>query len=268
MDLTRSVSTLVRATARKHRCLAVVAYGHLPNPSARLSQASNCKSLKATKVDQSEEYNKKMKQAMGWKDADPYQYYYDRGLYYHEIAPDLICGSQPRNTEDMTELKEDIGATTVINLQQDADFNHWGVDFGALQKRAQELDIQLIRRPAQDFDPQSLRHMLPSAVNSVYHALSNNKRVYVHCTAGLGRAPAVIIAYLFWFKDMGLDEAYRHLTDIRPCGPKRDAIRGATFDLCSERPAHEFDQLDSSAFIGMSQHERDTLRHRIVTWGS
>lgn len=31
-------------------------------------------------------------------------------------------------------------------------------------------------------------------------------RVYVHCTAGLGRAPAVVIAYLFWFKDMGLDE--------------------------------------------------------------
>ena len=127
-------------------------------------------------------------------------------------------------------------------------------------------------------------------------------RVYVHCTAGLGRAPAVIIAYLFWFKDMGLDEvscqlrcvschlhcclavclkaiihasvhdcdlqAYKHLTDIRPCGPKRDAIRGATFDLCSGRPAHEFDQLDNGAFCGMSQHERDTLRHRVMTWGS
>lgn len=31
-------------------------------------------------------------------------------------------------------------------------------------------------------------------------------RVYVHCTAGLGRAPAVCIAYMFWFEDMGLDE--------------------------------------------------------------
>ena len=34
-----------------------------------------------------------------------------------------------------------------MQLQQDADFNHWGVDFGALQHRAQELDMQLIRRP-------------------------------------------------------------------------------------------------------------------------
>lgn len=33
------------------------------------------------------------------------------------------------------------------------------------------------------------------------------------------------------FSDMTLDEAYRYLTTIRPCGPNRDAIRGATCDL-------------------------------------
>ncbi len=30
---------------------------------------------------------------------------------------------------------------------------------------------------------------------------------------------------------MQLDEAYTFLTSIRPCGPQRDAIRGATFDV-------------------------------------
>ena len=44
--------------------------------------------------------------------------------------------------------------------------------------------------------------------------------MYVHCTAGLGRAPAVCIAYLFWWCGMDLDEAYAYLTNIRPCGPK------------------------------------------------
>lgn len=61
-------------------------------------------------------------------------------------------------------------------------------------------------------------------------------------------------------------QAYKHLTDKRPCGPKRDAIRGATFDLCSERAPHEFDWLESNAFTGMSQHERDTLRHEVISW--
>ena len=45
-------------------------------------------------------------------------------------------------------------------------------------------------------------------------------RVYVHCTAGLGRAPAVCIAYMYWFLGLELDVAYKRLTDIRPCGPK------------------------------------------------
>ena len=56
---------------------------------------------------------------------------------------------------------------------------------------------------------------------------SRESLVYVHCTAGLGRAPAVCIAYMHWFLGMGLDEAYKKLTDIRPCGPKvRNGRRG------------------------------------------
>ena len=70
----------------------------------------------ATSADQSQAYNEEMKKAMGWDDADPYQYHYDRGLYYHEVMPDLLCGSQPRNVEDIVKLKEDIGATVIINV--------------------------------------------------------------------------------------------------------------------------------------------------------
>ena len=31
-------------------------------------------------------------------------------------------------------------------------------------------------------------------------------QVYVHCTAGLGRAPAACIAWMYWFGDRQLDE--------------------------------------------------------------
>ena len=54
------------------------------------------------------------------------------------------------------------------------------------------------------------------------------------CTAqpAWGRAPAVCIAFMYWFSHYtSLDAAYTHLTSIRPCGPKRDAIRGATYDM-------------------------------------
>ncbi|XLR44075.1 hypothetical protein S83_028735, partial [Arachis hypogaea] len=41
-----------------------------------------------------------------------------------------------------------------------------------------------------DFDPNSLQNILPKAVSSLEWAISKGKgRVYVYCTAGLGRAP-------------------------------------------------------------------------------
>jgi protein-tyrosine phosphatase len=47
-------------------------------------------------------------------------------------------------------------------------------------------------------------------------AISEGKgRVYVHCTAGLGRAPAVAIAYLFWFSDMNVSRKPSHYLGIK-----------------------------------------------------
>lgn len=50
-------------------------------------------------------------------------------------------------------------------------------------------------------------------------------RAYVHCTAGLGRAPGIAIGYLHWFHDddkfRDLDYSYEFLTSKRPCGPKK-----------------------------------------------
>ncbi len=70
---------------------------------------------------------------------------------------------------------------------------------------------------ARDFDPDSLRSMLPQAVQALAQAVLRGERVYVHCTAGLGRSPAVIIAYMYWwgYQSMQLDAAYKHLTEIR-----------------------------------------------------
>ncbi|GMP92720.1 hypothetical protein CsSME_00042823 [Camellia sinensis var. sinensis] len=111
---------------------------------------------------------------------------------------------------------------------------------------------------ARDFDPDSLRSGLPKAVLSLEWAISEGKgKVYVHCTAGLGRAPAVAIAYMFWFCDIDLNTAYNRLTSKRPCGPNKSAIRGATYDLAENDPWKEpFENLPGHAFEGISNWER------------
>ncbi|TYI29313.1 hypothetical protein ES332_A05G307700v1 [Gossypium tomentosum] len=122
-----------------------------------------------------------------------------------------------------------------------------------------------MRTPARDFDPDSLRNILPKAVSSLEWAIAEGKgRVYVHCTAGLGRAPAVAIAYMFWFCGMNLNTAFEALTSKRPCGPNKRAIRGATYDLAKNDPWKEpFENVPEHAFEGVADWERKLIQDRV-----
>lgn len=104
------------------------------------------------------------------------------------------------------------------------------------------------------------RSMPPNA------AVNANCRVYVHCTAGLGRAPAVCIGWLYWFGPyLSLDDAYDHLTSIRPCGPKKEAIRGATYDILDDRHFDEFFHLPDRTWAFMNEQDKQRLQQRLMS---
>lgn len=210
---------------------------------------------------QVEDYNTAMKRMM----RNPYEYHHDLGMNYTIINDSLIVGSQPQKPEDIDHLKEAEKVAYVLCLQQDKDIEYWGIKFQAILTRCKEIGIRHMRRPATDFDPDSLRSQLPKAVSSLEWAISEGKgRVYVHCTAGLGRAPAVAIAYLFWFCDMDLKTAYATVTSKRPCGPNKRAIRGATYDLAKNDPWKEpFETLPEQAFEDVADWERKLIQNRV-----
>ncbi|XP_059627908.1 phosphoglucan phosphatase LSF2, chloroplastic [Cornus florida] len=208
-----------------------------------------------------EEYNIAMKSMM----RNPYEYHHDLGMNYTLITDNLIVGSQPQKAEDIDHLKQEENIAYILNLQQDKDIEYWGIDLQSITRRCRELEIRHMRRPARDFDPDSLRSGLPKAVSSLEWAISEGKgKVYVHCTAGLGRAPAVAIAYMFWFCGMNLNTAYNSLTAKRPCGPNRKAIRGATYDLAKNDPWKEpFESLPEHAFGNVADWERELIQDRV-----
>lgn len=208
-----------------------------------------------------DDYNTAMKRMM----RNPYEYHHDLGMNYAVISENLIVGSQPQKPEDIDHLKDEEQVAYILCLQQDKDIEYWGIDFQSILNRCKELGIQHIRRPAVDFDPDSLRSQLPKAVSAIEWAISQGKgRVYVHCTAGLGRAPAVAIAYMFWFENMDLNAAYKKLTSIRPCGPSKRAIRAATYDLAKNDPSKEpFENLPEHAFEGIADWERKLIQNRV-----
>jgi len=58
----------------------------------------------------------------------------------------------------------------------------------------------LFRVCCRDFDSFDLRKRLPAVISKLYKAINSNGGVtYIHCTAGLGRAPAVAVCLLVSF---------------------------------------------------------------------
>lgn len=52
--------------------------------------------------------------------------------------------------------------------------------------------------------------------------------------AGLGRAPATALAYMFWVRGWQLPAAFDELKSVRACSPRIEAIRAATADLLTD----------------------------------
>ena len=102
--------------------------------------------------------------------------------------------------------------------------------------RGQRGDIGIVRSPLVDFSDDSLVKDLAAAVGQLSKLLDDGHRVYVHCTAGLGRAPAVIIAYMHWFCGMNLEDAYAFVTGRRRCHPRVRLPR--PLHTCCSIPAH------------------------------
>ena len=45
---------------------------------------------------------------MNWDGSNPYEYHPERGIYFHEVFPRVICGSQPRTAEDISLLHDQV----------------------------------------------------------------------------------------------------------------------------------------------------------------
>ncbi|KAI3458898.1 hypothetical protein Pfo_015561 [Paulownia fortunei] len=178
--------------------------------------------------EKSETYSHDMTAAMG----AVLTYRHELGMNYNFILPDLIVGSCLQTPADVDKLRS-IGVKTIFCLQQDSDLEYFGVDIAAIREYANSCDdIQHLRAEIRDFDAFDLRMRLPAVVSKLHKAINQNGGVtYIHCTAGLGRAPSTAVAYMFWVQGYTLNEAHKLLMSKRSCFPKLDDIKSATADI-------------------------------------
>ncbi|MFT4635297.1 MAG: protein-tyrosine phosphatase [Arenicella sp.] len=136
-------------------------------------------------------------------------------INFDRIEKNIFLGSAPQNSIDAGRLKQ-MKITAVLSLQSDADFKSHKIDWPKLQSVYQHNDINMQRFAIVDFDEADLGNKLAEPVKALNALLTVGHRVYVHCNAGICRAPATVLAYLCHYRGMSIEEGLEFLRRSRP----------------------------------------------------
>jgi protein-tyrosine phosphatase len=135
-----------------------------------------------------------------------------------EITDYLMVGEYPRE-QDLEWLRSEHRVTAIHNLQDDEDLRINALDIATLREVSARHAIKLVRTPIQDGSADDMADRLHAALIDLALLIGAKERVYLHCNAGLNRAPTLAIAYLRAHGGMSLNEALAHVKRRRSCGP-------------------------------------------------
>ena len=134
------------------------------------------------------------------------------------IRPNLLVGEYP-NPEDVAWLRDAHGVTTVLSLQDDADLASKNLQLRDLELAYRHAGLAFHRAPVPDGATEVFADRLPVIVTLLAELVARGERVYLHCNAGMNRAPTVAIAYLHTHEGLPLAVACEDVKAKRHCVP-------------------------------------------------
>lgn len=117
------------------------------------------------------------------------------------VQPDLYVGGQHRR-RGLAQMRA-LGITAVVNMREESDDAQRGL----------ELDHYLWLPTTDDTSPTP--EDLERGAEFVRHHIAEGHGVYIHCAAGVGRAPLMAAAYLV-STGMGAAQAWDAVRRVRP----------------------------------------------------
>jgi len=133
------------------------------------------------------------------------------------ILPDLLIGEYPL-PEDAAWLATTHGVTAVISLQDDADLASKGLQLPALERAYGAHGIRFHRIAVPDGDSDTLAARLDGILTLLSECIAGGC-AYLHCNAGMNRAPTIAIAYLHTHRQLSLNDARDFVKQRRHCVP-------------------------------------------------
>lgn len=153
--------------------------------------------------------------------------------WFHSVGPVVRSSAQPRHAvilpqlivgeylrpDDTAWLKDTLGVTTVLCLQDNIDLAGKALRLTELCEAYRAAGIHFDHAPIPDGEQEIFVQRLPAIVSRLAARIRANQTVYVHCNAGMNRAPTVAVAYLHEHAQMTLDGARAFIKQRHPCVP-------------------------------------------------
>ena len=155
-------------------------------------------------------------------------------INFGRIEEEIFIGSAPQNSIDVGRLKA-MKVSAVVSLQSDQDLKDYRINWSKLQSDYQSNAISVHRFPIRDFDEIDLGNRLGEPATQLHHLLSIGHRVYVHCNAGICRAPATVLSYLCHYRGVSINEGLTYIRLNRPqANPYLQAVTIGLATLASQ----------------------------------
>ena len=129
-------------------------------------------------------------------------------LNFHQIGEEhIFIGPYPMTEADIQKMYER-GVTGIFNVQTEIDHEHRGIDWERMCSYYAQRAMEPVHFPIHDFNQGDLIQKLYDAACELNRMINERGLdVYVHCTAGMGRAPASVLVYLCLFRGMEPEQA-------------------------------------------------------------
>lgn len=155
-------------------------------------------------------------------------------INFSRIEQNIFVGSAPQSDLDVSRLVQ-MKITAVVSLQSDADLKAHRINWNELETAYEKTNIYPQRFPIIDFDADDLGKRLPEPVKALNALLAIGHRVYVHCNAGICRAPATVLTYFCHYRDLSPDQGLELLRAERPqVHPYMSAVNTALKELSAD----------------------------------
>jgi protein-tyrosine phosphatase len=142
----------------------------------------------------------------------------------NEVVRELLVGEYP-TPSDAHWLREIHGVTAVVSLQDDGDLLSKGLRERDLDAAYRRHGMSFDRVPITDCDAAMLAARLDTAVALLAKRAADGHRIYLHCNAGMNRAPTVAIAYLHVHHRLSLADAGAWMKQRRMCVPYMSVLQ-------------------------------------------